>query len=621
MRSPIDGVDVVTRQTDAQAEARALLTPSLDVSSLDVLDESTEPESTPPTSERGEHVRRRKRVPRAWKAANEGRVEDLRVALVERSTGLATAGPTARLGGSSSHHGPGPTRTLNWCNGEGVTPLHAACFHGHADCVQLLLDAHAALDPRQKGGATPLIVATRQGHAPCVARLLGAGADITRRNETGTALDNARAASARVIASGGGGADSGGGLHARLAECLSILEVAGQRQEEEQAVLLQQRQREAADLAHAADALLQGPNLVRAALDRPGPQPSAPRRSLSMAWRERDAPALEAAARDVAARDELLHASCMAIAAHGFEAGHVSPPALERWVGSAAGRERLAQLAEEIPSLAEAGTGRELALVLRVLQMHLREAAQPAAGGALGADQLVPLLEPLVVAASPRDAWSLHARMQTISAQAPRTLHAIAALAYCGYSHDGRTHCGSTHGGRPLTLGRSSSRSRTSPRRSTGGRRPGGGSRRRHWRAGARRIARPSSGTPSAASRRPSCSAPPSSPRCAPSYHGRPTCYGREPCLPCPHLLWLHVPRLCSLGARRAAANCLRGLPHTPRRGGGRGVGQARAERRRVRKRGEETRRRVLPEPGGATRHPRLPSVRQPVRPRARRHA
>ena len=435
MRSPIDGADVVTRQADAQAEARALLTPSLDMSSLDVLDESTEPESTPPASERGDHVRRRKRVPRAWSAANEGRVEDLRVALVQRSTGLATAGPTARLGGSSSNHGPGPTRTLNWCNGEGVTPLHAACLHGHADCVQLLLDAHAALDPRQKGGATPLIVATRQGHASCVARLLGAGADIARRDETGTALDNVRAASVWVVGSDGGGGGSGngggGGLQARLAECLSILEAAEQRQDEEQAVLLQQRQREAAALAHAAEAFLEGPNLVRVALDRPGLQPSAPRRissprrSLSMAWRERDGPALE-----LAARDDLLHASCMAMATHGFEAGHVAPPALERWVGSAAGRERLAQLAEEIPPLAEVGTGRELALVIRVLQMHLREAAQPAAGGALGADQLVPLLEPLVVAASPRDAWSLHARMQTISAQVLLTCFpAMAVLA------------------------------------------------------------------------------------------------------------------------------------------------------------------------------------------------
>ena len=61
--------------------------------------------------------------------------------------------------------------------------------------------------------------------------------------------------------------------------------------------------------------------------------------------------------------------------------------------------------------------------------MHLREAAQPAAGGALGADQLVPLLEPLVVAASPRDAWSLHARMQTISEQVLLTyLLTMAAL-------------------------------------------------------------------------------------------------------------------------------------------------------------------------------------------------
>ena len=423
---PIEGVEVLTRQADAQAEARTLLTSMWHAAiGGDLLDDSTEPESDPPASELGDKVRRRRRVPRAWLAANEGRVEDLRVALEQRSTGLAAAGPTARLGGSGSNRKPGPTGTLNWCNSQGVTPLHAACLHGHAECVQLLLDAHAALDPRQKGGATPLIVATRQGHASCVARLLGAGADIARRDETGTALDNVRAASVWVVGSGGSGGGGGGGgdrggLQARLAECLSILEAAEQRQEEEQAVLLQQRQREAAALAHAAEALLEGPNLVRAALDRPGLQPSAPRRissprrSLSMAWRERDGPALE-----LAARDELLHASCMAMATHGFEAGHVTPPTLERWVGSAAGRERLAQLAEEIPPLVEAGTGRELALVIRVLQMHLREAAQPAAGGALGADQLVPLLEPLVVAASPRDAWSLHARMQTISEQAP----------------------------------------------------------------------------------------------------------------------------------------------------------------------------------------------------------
>ena len=54
-----------------------------------------------------------------------------------------------------------------------------------------------------------------------------------------------------------------------------------------------------------------------------------------------------------------------------------------------------------LPLQGRALSGRELALAIRVVQMHLREAAQPAAGGVLGMDQLVPLLEPLVVEARP----------------------------------------------------------------------------------------------------------------------------------------------------------------------------------------------------------------------------
>ena len=505
---PIEGVEVLTRQADAQAEARTLLTSMWHAAiGGDLLDDSTEPESDPPASELGDKVRRRRRVPRAWLAANEGRVEDLRVALEQRSTGLAAAGPTARLGGSGSNRKPGPTGTLNWCNSQGVTPLHAACLHGHAECVQLLLDAHAALDPRQKGGATPLIVATRQGHTSCVALLLGAGADIARRDETGSALDNVRAASVWAIDNDNDA--GGGGLQASLAECLSILEAAEQRQQEEQAVLLQQRQREAAALAQAAEALLKGSNLARAALNRSSSQasasrrlPSAPRK-LSLAWRERDG-----AASELAAKDELLHATCVAMAAHGFEQGHVAPPALEAWVSSAAGQERLTQLAEEIPSLGEAGTGRELALVIRVVQMHLREAAQQAAGCALGADQLVPLLEPIVVAASPRDAWSLHARMQQISEQ-ERALDICMHM----YAHA----CTYAHAYPHAYACRSSSRSLTSPRRSMGGRLRARAFRRKRWRAGVRHSVRLSSGTPSAASRRPSCSDPRSSPRCAQS--------------------------------------------------------------------------------------------------------
>ena len=62
----------------------------------------------------------------------------------------------------------------------------------------------------------------------------------------------------------------------------------------------------------------------------------------------------------------------------------------------------------------------ELALAVRLLQMHLREAAQPVAAGMLGQDQLVPLLEPLIVAARPHRGWTLLARMQALGEQARR---------------------------------------------------------------------------------------------------------------------------------------------------------------------------------------------------------
>ena len=49
--------------------------------------------------------------------------------------------------------------------------------------------------------------------------------------------------------------------------------------------------------------------------------------------------------------------------------------------------------------------------------MHLREAGQAVAGGVLGADQLIPLLEPLIVQARPLHGWTLLARMQALGEQ------------------------------------------------------------------------------------------------------------------------------------------------------------------------------------------------------------
>ena len=65
-------------------------------------------------------------------------------------------------------------------------------------------------------------------------------------------------------------------------------------------------------------------------------------------------------------------------------------------------------------------TPTELALTVRLLQMYLREAGQAVAGGVLGQDQLVPLLEPLIVVARPLNGWTLLARMQALGGSGSR---------------------------------------------------------------------------------------------------------------------------------------------------------------------------------------------------------
>jgi uncharacterized protein len=42
---------------------------------------------------------------------------------------------------------------------EGATPLHHACFNGHLDVVQKLLDIGARIEAEDFLGGTPLIVA------------------------------------------------------------------------------------------------------------------------------------------------------------------------------------------------------------------------------------------------------------------------------------------------------------------------------------------------------------------------------------------------------------------------------------------------------------------------------
>lgn len=64
---------------------------------------------------------------------------------------------------------------------DGTSPLHHAARYGHVETMQLLLDAGAAKDVRDRRakGWTPLLFAAFHGHVHCVALLLAAGADDT----------------------------------------------------------------------------------------------------------------------------------------------------------------------------------------------------------------------------------------------------------------------------------------------------------------------------------------------------------------------------------------------------------------------------------------------------------
>ena len=59
------------------------------------------------------------------------------------------------------------TATTNFCrcwpppaDFLGATPLHTAAFHGHADAVEALLDAHADVSATNAHGSTPMAMAT-----------------------------------------------------------------------------------------------------------------------------------------------------------------------------------------------------------------------------------------------------------------------------------------------------------------------------------------------------------------------------------------------------------------------------------------------------------------------------
>jgi ankyrin repeat protein len=80
--------------------------------------------------------------------------------------------------------------SVNAAQGDGMTALHWAAWHGDSAMTAVLLRARASLAAATRVGAhTPLHVAARQGQAPVVRVLLRAGADVAERTAEGaTAL-------------------------------------------------------------------------------------------------------------------------------------------------------------------------------------------------------------------------------------------------------------------------------------------------------------------------------------------------------------------------------------------------------------------------------------------------
>jgi hypothetical protein len=98
---------------------------------------------------------------------------------------------------------------LKIVDGEGMTPLHVAAFHGHTAAAKMLLAAGSNVNGvTPDSGETPLHIAVRGGKEQIVALLLNHGADVNARNvfseeAMNIALDQGNYTIAKMLADGG----------------------------------------------------------------------------------------------------------------------------------------------------------------------------------------------------------------------------------------------------------------------------------------------------------------------------------------------------------------------------------------------------------------------------------
>ncbi len=246
--------------------------------------------------------------------------------------------------------------------------------------------------------------AARGGHVECVQLLLERGADIAVRAQGLTALEVARQAG-----------------HAAV---VRLLKEEQHRQSQSQAKALLARQAEARALAEQAEAVMHaGQELGETAIGAAQLAAAAAPSGSAGSGKPPGAGARATAQRRAASqqltklRDRVCQLACELL--EGHEGLAPPPSALVPWLRTRSARELLFDLAEALPGRERApdadASPTEVALLVRVAQLRLREAASAALGRVLGQDDLVPLLEQLIIAAKPAAALSTQHRLEQLA--------------------------------------------------------------------------------------------------------------------------------------------------------------------------------------------------------------